>query len=139
MVRRMTVRAAWLAPVVIGVLWIVGGSRYGLSAAVGIAMTLGNLWMAGAIIGVVAEKSPQLLLPVGLAAFALGLLVLTGVTFALRAADIVYIPVTGFVLVGSHLLLVLWEAAGSQSRADSQAEREAQAPKGSSDVQMRSR
>jgi hypothetical protein len=119
MVRRMATRALWLAPIVIGATWIAGGSRYGISAAAGLAMTVGNLLFAGRIIGGAAEKAPQLLLPVGLGAFAAGLLLLTGVMFALQAVDLVYIPVTGFVLVGSHLLLVLWEAAGAFGRIDS--------------------
>jgi len=119
MVRRMATRALWIAPIVIGATSIFGGSRYGISAAAGLAMTVGNLLFAGRIIGGVAERTPQLLLPVGLAAFALGLLLLTAVMFALQAIDIVYIPVTGFVLIGSHLLLVLWEAAGTYGRIDS--------------------
>ena len=119
MVRRMAMRALWIAPIVIGATSIFGGVRYGVSAAAGLAMTVGNLLFSGRIIGGVAEKTPQLLLPVGLAAFALGLLLLTGVMFALQAIDIVYIPVTGFVLIGSHLLLVLWEAASSHGRVDS--------------------
>jgi hypothetical protein len=119
MVRRMAMRALWIAPVVIGALWIGGGNRYALSAAVGLAMTIGNLWLSAAIIGGVAERNPQLLMPVGLATFALGLMLLTVITLGLQAADIVYIPVTGFVLIGSHLLLVLWEAAGAHNRPDS--------------------
>lgn len=119
MVRRMAMRALWIAPIVIGATAIFGGARYGLSAAAGLAMTVGNLLFAGRIIGGVAEKTPQLLFPVGLGAFALGLLMLTGVMFALQAIDIVYIPVTGFVLIGSHLLLVLWEAAVTHGRTDS--------------------
>lgn len=119
MVRRMATKALWLAPVVIAAAWIVGGSRYGVSAAAGLAMTVGNLLLAGRLIGGVAERTPQLLLPVGLGAFALGLLLLTAVMFALQAIDIVYIPVTGFVLIGSHLLLVLWEAVGTYGRIDS--------------------
>jgi hypothetical protein len=120
MVRRMATRALWISPLVIGATSIVGGARYGLSAAAGLAMTVGNLLLAGRIIGSVASKTPQLLLPVGLGAFALGLLVLTGVMFGLQALDIVYIPVTGFVLIGSHLLLVLWEAAATYARIDSE-------------------
>jgi hypothetical protein len=113
MVRRMIVRGLWLAPVVISTLWIIGNSRWALSAAIGLAMTLGNLWLAALIIGGIAEKSPHLLLPAALGAFALGLLLLTAVALGLRAAGVVYFPVTGLVLVGSHLLLVLWEAAGA--------------------------
>ena len=39
--------------------------------------------------------------------------VLVGLGFALEAVKIVYFPVTGFVLIGSHMVLVLWEAAGA--------------------------
>jgi hypothetical protein len=46
----------------------------------------------------------------------LGLLLLTGIALLLRTTDTVYFPVTGFVLIGSHLLVVLWEAAGNHNR-----------------------
>jgi hypothetical protein len=119
MVRGMATKALWIAPPVIIALWIAGGPRYGLSAAAGLAMTVGNLLLSGAIIGAIADRNPQMLLPVGLAAFALGLLLLTAIMLALQATEIVYIPVTGFVLIGSHLLLVLWEAAGAPGAKDS--------------------
>ena len=118
MVRRMAVRGLLIAPLVIAALGAFGGIRYGVSAAAGLAMTIGNLWLSGRIIGGVAERNPALLLPAGLATFTLGLLLLTGVALALRAADLVYFPVTGIVLVGSHLLLVLWEAAGAYEHSD---------------------
>jgi hypothetical protein len=120
MVRRMALRGLLIAPVVIAALAAFGGVRYGFSAAVGLAMTIGNLWLSGRIIGGVAERSPALLLPAGLATFTLGLLLLTGIALGLRAADLVYFPVTGIVLVGSHLLLVLWEAAGAYEHSDRQ-------------------
>ncbi|MEA2507754.1 MAG: hypothetical protein QOH48_2372 [Actinomycetota bacterium] len=118
MVKRMARRGLLIAPFVVIAMAAFGGARYGLSAAVGIAMTLLNLWLSGWIIGGVAERNPELLLPAGLATFTLGLLLLTGVALGLRAADVVYFPVTGIVLVGSHLLLVLWEAAGAYGHAD---------------------
>jgi hypothetical protein len=118
MVRRMAFRGLLISPFVIAVLAAVGGVRYGVSAAAGLAMTLLNLWLSARIIGGVAEKNPDLLLPAGLATFTLGLLLLTGIALGLRAADLVYFPVTGIVLVGSHLLLVLWEAAGAYDHAD---------------------
>ncbi|HEX3326398.1 MAG TPA: hypothetical protein VHV50_05335 [Actinomycetota bacterium] len=118
MVRRMAFRGLLIAPFVIAVLAAFGGVRYGVSAAAGLAMTLLNLWLSARIIGGVAERNPELLLPAGLATFTLGLLLLTGIALGLRAADLVYFPVTGIVLVGSHLLLVLWEAAGAYEHAD---------------------
>lgn len=119
MVRRMMIRALWLAPVVVLTLWIFGSPLWALSGAIGLALTLANLWLAAKIIGGVAEKTPQLLLPAALATLALGLLLLSGAAFALKAADLVYFPVTGIVLVGSHLLLVLWEASGAYGHAAS--------------------
>lgn len=113
MVRRMILRGLVLAPVLVAALWLWQGPTYAWSGAVGLALTLGNLWLSARIIGGVAETSPQLLMPAGLATFALGLMLLTGIALALKAADVVFFPVTGFVLIAAHLGLVLWEAAGA--------------------------
>ena len=121
MVRRMAVRAALLSPVLLVALAAIGGWDYAWSGAIGLALMLANLWLSARIIGGVAERSPGLLMPVALATFALGLLLLTGVALGLQALDAVVFPVTGFVLVGSHLLLVLWEAGGAYARADARA------------------
>lgn len=116
MVRRMTLHALALAPAIVGALWIWGGSRYGLSATTGIAMTILNLYLSGLIIGRVADNKPQLLMPAALATFMLGLMVLTAIALVLRNTDAVYFPVTGFVLIGSHLLVVFWEAIGNHNK-----------------------
>jgi hypothetical protein len=116
MVRRMTLRALIVSPVIIVALWIYGGTEWGISAAVGIAMAVLNLWLSGRIIGGVAERNPKLLLPVAMATYVIGLMVLTGIALALRAADAVYFPVTGFTLIGVHLLVVLWEASGAYGK-----------------------
>lgn len=113
MVRRMIVRGLVVAPFLIAALWLAGEARYAISGAAGLGMTLLNLWLAARIIGGVAEHQPKLLLPAAMATLMLGLMVLTGIALALRAADLVYFPVTGFVLIGSHLGLVLWEGAGA--------------------------
>ena len=118
MVRRMILRGLVLAPVLVAVLWLWRGPTYGWSGAVGLGLTLANLWLSARIIGGVAETSPQLLMPAALATFALGLLLLTGAALALEAADLVFFPVTGFVLIVSHLGLVLWEAAGAYGHVE---------------------
>jgi hypothetical protein len=115
MVRRMAKRAVLVGPVLVGLLWVLGNLDYALSGAVGIAMTLLNLWIAARIIGTVAERSPHLLMPTALATFALGLILLTVIAFALQYFDAIVFPVTGLVLIGSHLGLVLWEAAGAHA------------------------
>lgn len=119
MVKRMAIRGVFLAPVVVGALAIAGGWLWAFSAAVGLTMTIGNLWLSARLIGGVAENSPHLLMPVAIATFGLGLLLLTGITIGLKAIDAIYFPVTGFVLIGSHLLLVLVEAAGAYDKVDS--------------------
>lgn len=113
MVRRMITRSLYVAPVLIAALGLWNGTEYAVSGAAGIAMTLLNLLIAARIIGSVAENTPRLLLPAAMVALTIGLAVLTGIAFALKAADLVYFPVTGFTLVGTHLLLVLWEGAGA--------------------------
>lgn len=115
MVRRMARRALLLAPVVAAALWIFGSPLWALSGLVGVGMTIVNLWFSAQVIGRVAENNPQLLLAAGLVAFMLGLLLLVGIALALRAADLVYFPVTGLVLIASHFAVVLWEAAGAYS------------------------
>jgi hypothetical protein len=96
---------------VIAALWLWNGSEYALSGAVGLAMTLGNLLLAGKLIGTIAERNPKLLLAAAMLAFTIGLALLSGVAAILKATDVVYFPVTGITLVVSHLVLVLWEAA----------------------------
>lgn len=116
MVRRMMLRALMVAPAVIVAMYVWNGSLYALSAAVGLGMAIGNLWLSARIIGGVAERNPQLLMPAAMATFVFGLLVLTGIALVLRALDVVYFPVTGFALIGTHLLVVLWEAAGAYDK-----------------------
>ena len=113
MVRRMTKRAATAAPFLVGVLWLLGGPRYGVSGAIGLAMALANLWFSAFVIGGIADKNPQMLLPVGMATFVGGLFGLTGVAFLLQHVSFVFFPVAGFVLIASHLSLVLWDAAAA--------------------------
>lgn len=119
MARRMIVRGLVLAPAVVAGLWLWEGGDYAAAGAIGMAMTMGNLGLSAWIIGRVADRTPQLLLPVALATFALGLLILTGIAFMLESVGIEF-RVAGLVLIASHLGLVLWEAAGAHSRVEPQ-------------------
>ena len=116
MVRRMALRAVVISPLLLGGLWLLGGPVHALSGGVGLLMTLANLWLSARIIGGIADSNPGLLLAAGMAAFALGLALLTGIALLLQRLDLVLFPVTGFVLVGGHLILVLWEASGAYGR-----------------------
>lgn len=111
MVRHMVKRGLLVAPVLIAALWIIGSPRWALSGAIGLGMTLLNLWLSARIIGGVAERNPKLLLAAGMIAFTLGLAVLTALALGLQTLDLVTFEVTGLTLIVSHLVLVLWEAA----------------------------
>ena len=117
MVGRMAKRGIALAGILAIVLLVWQGPLYAISALVGAALTLANLWLAARILGGVAERNPQMLLPVGLATFALGLMFVTLISFVLVQTDLIYFPVTGFTLIGLHLALVLWEASGAYQHA----------------------
>jgi hypothetical protein len=119
MARRMITRGLVIAPAVVGGLWFWEGGDYAAAGAIGMAMTLGNLGLSAWIIGGVADRTPQLLVPVALATFALGLLILTGMAFMLESVGIEF-KIAGLVLIGSHLGLVLWEAAGAYSKVEPQ-------------------
>lgn len=49
MVGRMARRGAVIAPFVVASLGLVGGVDYAISAAVGLAMAIGNLWLSARI------------------------------------------------------------------------------------------
>jgi hypothetical protein len=111
MVHRMAKRAAYLAPVIILALTIIAGPRAGLSGAIGIAMTLANLWFSARIIGGIADNNPSLLLIAAMGAFTLGLALMGGAAFGLEALDIADFATVGFTLIGTHMVLVIAEFA----------------------------
>ena len=125
MVAGMVRRGLMIAPLLAGLLWLWGGTLYAWSGIVGLGMALLNLWVSARLIGGVADRNPQLLMAVGLATYALGLVLVTVIALILNALDLVFFPVTGITLVGSHLLRVLWEASAGGIPAP---ESKAQAP-----------
>jgi hypothetical protein len=113
MVYRMLKKGVIVAPLVVLPFFIWGGVDAGVSALIGIAMALLNLLLSARIIGGIAENKPSLLLPAAMFAFMLGLGILVAIAFGLEALDFVTFKITGLVLIGTHLGLVLWEAAGA--------------------------
>jgi len=135
MVKRMVRRGVLLGPLAAGLLGLLGGIEYGISAAAGILLALANLWLAGRIIGGLAENHPELLLAGAFAAFFLGFVVLALGAIMLRRAGWIDFPVAGVSLIGTHLGLVTWEAADAFLKlpADDQ-----QLPKSSESAGIRS-
>lgn len=111
MVHRMIKRGCVLTPVAIVLAFFAGGPWWALSAAIGAVLALGNLWLAGRVIGGAAENSPQMLLPAALGALFAGMIVLTVAAVALQRIESLSFPVTGIVLIALHLIVVVWESA----------------------------
>jgi hypothetical protein len=89
MVKRMIVKGLYVAPLLIVALWLWNGSDYALSGAIGVAMTLGNLYLAAKIIGGFAERNPRMLLAAAMVAFTAGLALLAGLAFVLKSTGVV--------------------------------------------------
>lgn len=111
MVRRMARRGLYLTPAVAFVAFVAGGPEAVAAAGIGIGIALANLWLAGRIIGGLAENRPGLLLVGAFAAFVLAFVLLGAAAFAINRIDGLDVAVTGLVFVGAHLVLTTWEAA----------------------------
>ena len=118
MVKRMLRRGALVLVLVALVLAVLDGPESSLSGSLGVALALLNLWVAGRIIGGIAENAPHLLMPAALASFVFAGLLLTVSGVVLQDSTAIDFKVTGVALVATHLLLVTWEAASSLLKID---------------------
>ena len=122
MVKSMIKRGLMLSPFVVAALAIVGGLEWGLSAAIGLTLAIFNIWLAGRLIGGMAENNPQLIPIAGFAAFILALALLVVAAVVIKKIESLDFPVTGLVLIGAHLFLVTWEAANAFLKLPSKSE-----------------
>lgn len=110
-VRSMVRRGLLLSPVAVAVLALLGGTAWAASGAAGLALTLVNLWVAGRVIGGLAENRPDLLLAAAVLAMLVGLGVVGAGLVAVSRVDLLDVKVAGVSLSAAHLLLVGWEAS----------------------------
>ena len=111
MVRRMVVRGLLLTPVVALVLLALTGVDGALAGAIGLVLTVLNLWLGGRILGGLAENRPDLLLVGAMVALVVAFALTGGALIALEQVDFIDFQVAAITLVASHLVLVTWEAA----------------------------
>ncbi|MFI5041364.1 MAG: ATP synthase subunit I [Acidimicrobiales bacterium] len=105
----MARRALFAAPVVVGVASAFWGIDGGISAAVGLALAVGNLLLAAALMSWAAKVSLVVLAATVLGGYIGRLVLLTAVVFAIRNQSWVsWIPLA-FTLVLAHLGLLIWE------------------------------
>jgi len=124
MVHRMLRRGALAAPALVTALWFVGDARWAVSGAAGLGLTLLNLWVAGRIIGGIAENAPHLLVAAAMGALVFGLVTLMVALTLLQRTAAVDLPVAGITLAVSHMVLVAWEAASSLLKIPSDGNKE---------------
>jgi hypothetical protein len=92
--------------VVAGLIWGVDG---GLSAAFAVVLVLANLALSAALLGWAARISLALLMVAALGGFALRLVLLTAVVWAVKDQSWVDMVPLGLTLAVTHLGLLIWE------------------------------
>ena len=125
-VRHMITRGLLLAPALVVVLVVFGGPDAALAGACGLGLTLALLWLAGRIIGGLAENRPDLLMVGAMAALVVSLAGAGVALVALERVDFVDFRVAALSLVVSHLVLIVWEAADKFLKLPPQRERESE-------------
>jgi hypothetical protein len=105
----MAKRAAFVAPILVGVAWAIWGSHGGISAAVGLGLAVANLLLAAALLSWAARVSLTALAAAALGGYILRLALLTGVVFAIHGQSWVsWVPLALTLLI-THLGLLAWE------------------------------
>jgi hypothetical protein len=105
----MARRALYAAPVVVGVASVFWGLHGGISAGFGLALAVGNLLLAAAMLSWAARVSLVVMAATALGGYILRLVLLTAIIFVVRHDSWVsWIPLA-FTLVIAHLGLLIWE------------------------------
>ena len=105
----MSRRSLWVAPLLIGIGAAFWGAHGGISAAVGVALAVGNLLLAAVLLSWAARVSLVVLAAVALGGYLARLVLMTALIFAIRHQPWVsWIPLTMTLLV-THLGLLIWE------------------------------
>jgi hypothetical protein len=105
----MAKRGLPLLPVLVLVAGLIWGADGAASGAFAVALVLANLALSAALLGWAARISLALLMGAALGGFALRLLLLTVVVWAVKDQAWVDITALGFTLVVTHLGLLVWE------------------------------
>jgi len=105
----MSRRSLFLAPVAVGVGAAFWGLHGALSAGFGLALAVGNLLLAAAILSWAARVSLTVMAAAALGGYLLRLGLLTAAVFAVRHQHCVACVPLAFALVLTHLALLIWE------------------------------
>jgi hypothetical protein len=109
--RHIVARAVWVAPVVIGMFWLLRGGPGALGAVIGVAVVVGNFLLAGVLLSISARISLAVYHAAALFGFfvRLGLIMLTMFLIARLVEDLDRLAF-GISTVVVYLVLLGWEA-----------------------------
>jgi hypothetical protein len=102
-------RGLLISPIIILAAGLLRGWNGAASAAVGLAIVLVNFLVAAAIMSRAAKSGPTAIGAAALGGYVLRLAVILIALVLLRHQPWIDLPVLGFVIVGTHLGLLVWE------------------------------
>ena len=102
-------RGLMIAPVIIVVSGLIAGWSGVASAAIGLGIVLINFLAAAAIMSRAAKSGPTAIGAAALGGYVLRLAVILVALVLLRHQPWIDLPILGFVIVGTHLGLLVWE------------------------------
>ncbi len=105
----MAKRMLPVLPVLVFAAGLMWGADGAASGAFAVALVLGNLALSAALLSWAARISLALLMAAALGGFALRLILLTVVVWAVKDQAWVDITALGFTLIVTHLGLLIWE------------------------------
>jgi ATP synthase I chain len=105
----MVRRGLLIAPVIVLVAGLLRGWDGAASAAIGLGIVLVNFLAAAAIMSRAAKSGPTAIGAAALGGYVLRLAVILIALVLLRHQPWIDLPVLGFVIVGTHLGLLVWE------------------------------
>jgi hypothetical protein len=102
-------RGLMIAPVILIVSGLIAGWSGVASAAIGLGIVLVNFLAAAAIMSRAAKSGPTAIGAAALGGYVLRLAVILIALVLLRHQPWIDLPILGFVIVGTHLGLLVWE------------------------------
>jgi len=102
-------RGLLISPIIIGVAGLIQGKDGALSAAIALVIVLVNFLAAAAIMTWAAKSGPTAIAAAALGGYVLRLAVILVALVVLRHQPWIDLPTLGFVIVGTHMGLLVWE------------------------------
>lgn len=107
--RDLIKRGLIVAPVIVGVCWVIWGSRGAVSSAYGIAIVLINFALAAGAIALTARISLGLMMGAILVGYLVRLGLIFLAVYLVKDSSWISLPALGATIIVTHLGLLVWE------------------------------